>query len=126
MLNNETTPNSKIAFDNIYVEGEWFRARTNTLSVNQMRHDWREMGCVELQGNTSFTATNCNFRNLLPYYAYYDKHPTDIRPSFLALGGTVTMTDCTFDESFVQVGSGTCFDTHLNSTLQCTIAVWKK
>ena len=126
VLNNETTPNSKIDIDNIYVEGEWFRARTNTLSVNQMRHDWREMGCVELQGNTSFTATNCNFRNLLPYYAYYDKRPTDIHPSFLALGGTVTMTDCTFDEAFVQKGSGSCTDTHLNRSLQCTIAVWKK
>ena len=126
VLNNETTPNSKIDIDNIYVEGEWFRARTNTLSVNQMRHDWREMGCVELQGNTSLTATNCNFRNLLPFYAYYDKFPTEIHPSFLALGGTVTMTDCTFDEAFVQKGLGGCIDTHLNRPLQCTIAVWKK
>lgn len=51
VLNNETTLNSKIDIDDVYVEGEWFRARTNTLSVNKMRHVWREMGCVELQGN---------------------------------------------------------------------------
>lgn len=127
VLNNETTPNSKIDIDNIYVEGEWFRARTNTLSVNQMRHDWREMGCVELQGHSSVTAADCNFRNLVPSYAYYDNkdHPT-IYPSFLAVGGTVSLTGCTFDESFVQTGSGTCFDTHRNSSYNCTVAVWKK
>ena len=126
VLNNETTPNSKIDIDNIYVQGEWFRARTNNLSVNKMQHRWREMGCVELQGNNSLTVKDCDFRNLVPFYAYYDKRPTEIRPSFLAIGGTVSLTGCTFDEAFVQTGSGTCFDTHLNRSLQCTVAVWKK
>ena len=126
VLNNETTPNSKIDIDNIYVQGEWFRARTNNLSVNKMQHHWREMGCVELQGNNSLTVKDCDFRNLVPFYAYYDKRPTEIRPSLLAVGGTVTMIGCTFDEAFVQTGSGTCFDTHLNRSLQCTVAVWKK
>ena len=126
MLNNETTPNSKIDIDNIYVQGEWFRARTNNLSVNKMQHHWREMGCVELQGNNSLTVKDCDFRNLVPFYAYYDKRPTEIRPSFLAVGGTVSLTGCTFDESFVQTASGTCFDAHLNSTFNCTAAVWKK
>ena len=126
VLNNETTPNSKIDIDNIYVQGEWFRARTNNLSVNKMQHHWREMGCVELQGNNSLTVKDCDFRNLVPFYAYYDKRPTEIRPSLLAVGGTVTMTGCTFDEAFVQTASGTCFDTHINRSLQCTVAVWKK
>ena len=126
VLNNETTPNSKIYIDNIYVEGEWFRARTKTLSARKMQHYWRQMGCLELQGHNSVTAEDCNFRNLVPFYAYYDKFPTEIHPSFLAVGGTVSLTGCTFDEVFVQVGSGTCFDTHLNSTFNCTAAVWKK
>ena len=126
VLNNETTPNSKIDIDNIYVHGEWFRVRTNNLSVNKMQHQWREMGCVELQGNDSLTVKDCDFRNIVPFYAYYDKFPTEIHPSFLAVGGTVNLTGCTFDEVFVQVGSGTCFDTHLNSTFNCTAAVWKK
>jgi hypothetical protein len=126
VLNNETTPNSKIDIDNIYVQGEWFRARTNTLSVGKIQRDWRQTGCLELQGNNSLTVKDCDFRNLVPFYAYYDKRPTEIRPSFLALGGTVSLTGCTFDEVFVQVGSGTCFDTHLNSTFNCTVAVWKK
>ena len=127
VLNNETTPNSTIDIDNIYVQGEWFRARTNTLSVGKIQSsDQRQMGCVELQGNNSLTVKDCDFRNLVPFYAYYDKRPTEIRPSFLAVGGTVSLTGCTFDESFVQVGSGTCFDTHLNSTFNCTAAVWKK
>ena len=126
VLNNETTPNSKIDIDNIYVQGEWFRARTNTLSVGKIQRDWRQTGCLELQGHSSVTVTDCDFRNLVPFYAYYDKRPTEIRPSFLAVGGTVSLTGCTFDESFVQVGSGTCFDTHLNSTFNCTAAVWKK
>ena len=126
VLNNETTPNSKIDIDNIYVQGEWFRARTNTLSVGKIQRDWRQTGCVELQGNNSLTVKDCDFRNLVPFYAYYDQRPTEIRPSFLAVGGTVSLTGCTFDESFVQVGSGTCFDTHLNSTFNCTVAVWKK
>ena len=126
VLNNETTPNSKIDIDNIYVQGEWFRARTNTLSVGKIQRDWRQTGCLELQGNNSLTVKDCDFRNLVPFYAYYDKRPTEIRPSFLAVGGTVSLTGCTFDESFVQVGSGTCFDTHLNSTFNCTAAVWKK
>ena len=126
VLNNETTPNSKIDIDNIYVQGEWFRARTNTLSVGKIQRDWRQTGCVELQGNNSLTVKDCDFRNLVPFYAYYDQKPTEIRPSFLAVGGTVSLTGCTFDESFVQVGSGTCFDTHLNSTFNCTAAVWKK
>ena len=127
VLNNETTPNSKIDIDNIYVQGEWFRARTNNLSVNKMQHQWREMGCVELQGNNSLTVKDCDFRNLVPSYAYYDNqdHP-EIYPSLLAIGGTVSLTGCTFDESFVQTASGTCFDTHLNRSLQCTVAVWKK
>ena len=126
VLNNETTPNSKIDIDNIYVQGEWFRARTNNLSVNKMQHQWREMGCVELQGNNSLTVKDCDFRNLVPFYSHNDKRPTEIRPSLLAVGGTVSMTGCTFDEAFVQTGSGTCFDTHLNRSLQCTVAVWKK
>ena len=126
VLNNETTPNSKIDIDNIYVEKEWFRARTNTLSVGKIQRDWGQTGCLELQGNNSLTVKDCDFRNLVPFYAYYDKHPTEIRPSFLALGGTVSMTGCTFDETFVQTASGTCFDTHLNRSLQCTVAVWKK
>ena len=126
VLNNETTPNSKIDIDNIYVQGEWFRARTNTLSVRKILPVWRQMGCLELQGHSSVTAADCDFRNLVPFYAYYDKRPTEIRPSFLALGGTVTMTGCTFDEAFVQTGSGFCLDTHLNRSLQCTVAVWKK
>ncbi len=126
VLNNETTPNSKIDIDNIYVEEEWFRARTNTLSVGKIQRDWGQTGCLELQGNNSLTVKDCDFRNLVPFRAYYDKHPTEICPSFLALGGTVTMTGCTFNESFVQTGSGTCFDTHLNRSLQCTVAVWKK
>jgi len=126
VLNNETTPNSKIDIDNIYVQGEWFRARTNNLSVNKMQHQWREMGCVELQGNNSLTVKDCGFRNIVPFYAYWDKHPTEIHPSFLAIGGTVSLTNCTFDEAFVQTASGTCFDTHLNSTFNCTAAVWKK
>ena len=126
VLNNETTPNSTIDIDNIYVDGEWFRARTNTLSVRKMQHYWRQMGCLELQGHNSVTVTDCDFRNLVPFYAYYDKFPTEIHPSFLAVGGTVSLTNCTFDEVFVQVGSGTCFDTHLNSTFNCTAAVWKK
>ena len=126
VLNNETTPNSKIDIDNIYVEEEWFRARTNTLSVGKIQRDWGQTGCLELQGNNSLTVKDCDFRNLVPFYAYYDKHPTEIRPSFLALGGTVSMTGCTFDETFVQTASGTCFDTHLNRSLQCTVAVWKK
>ncbi|EMB25982.1 hypothetical protein [Treponema denticola] len=126
VLNNETTPNSKIDIDNIYVHGEWFRVRTNNLSVNKMQHHWRELGCVELQGNNSLTVKDCDFRNLVPFYAYYDKRPTEIHPSFLALGGTISLTGCTFDEVFVQVASGTCFDTHLNRSLQCTVAVWKK
>ena len=126
VLNNETTPNSKIDIDNIYVEKEWFRARTNTLSVGKIQRDWGQTGCVELQGNNSLTVKDYDFRNLVPFYAYYNKRPTEIRPSFLALGGTVTMTNCTFDEAFVQTGSGTCFDTHLNRSLQCTVAVWKK
>ena len=126
VLNNETTPNSKIDIDNIYVQGEWFRARTNNLSVNKMQHQWREMGCVELQGNNSLTVKDCDFRNLVPFYSYNDKRPTAIRPSLLAVGGTVTMTDCTFDEAFVQTGSGFCLDTHLNHLLVCTVAVWKK
>jgi hypothetical protein len=126
VLNNETTPNSKIDIDNIYVEKEWFRARTNTLSVGKIQRDWGQTGCVELQGNNSLTVKDYDFRNLVPFYAYYNKHPTEIRPSFLALGGTVTMTGCTFDETFVQTASGTCFDTHLNSTFNCTVAVWKK
>ena len=126
VLNNETTPNSKIDIDNIYVQGEWFRARTNTLSARNILPVWLQLGCVELQGHSSVTAADCNFRNLVPFYAYYDKRPTEIRPSLLAVGGTVTMTGCTFDETFVQVGSGTCFDTHLNRSLQCTVAVWKK
>ena len=126
VLNNETTPNSKIDIDNIYVQGEWFRARTNTLSVGKIQRDWRQTGCLELQGHSSVTVTDCDFRNLVPFYAYFDQRPTEIRPSFLAVGGTVSLTGCTFDESFVQVGSGTCFDTHLNSTFNCTAAVWKK
>lgn len=126
VLNNETTPNSKIDIDNIYVQGEWFRARTNTLSVGKIQRDWRQTGCLELQGHSSVTVTDCDFRNLVPFYAYFDQRPTEIRPSFLAVGGTVSLTGCTFDESFVQVGSGTCFDTHLNSTFNCTVAVWKK
>ena len=126
VLNNETTPNSKIDIDNIYVENEWFRARTNTLSVGKIQRDCGQAGCLELQGNNSLTVKNCDFRNLVPFYAYYDKHPTEIHPSFLAIGGTVSMTNCTFDEAFVQVASGTCFDTHLNRWLQCTVAVWKK
>lgn len=126
VLNNETTPNSKIYIDNIYVEGEWFRARTKTLSARKMQHYWRQMGCLELQGHNSVTAEDCSFRNLVPFYAYYDKFPTEIHPSFLAVGGTVSLTGCTFDEVFVQVGSGTCFDTHLNSSYNCTVAVWKK
>jgi len=126
VLNNETTPNSKIDIDNIDVQGEWFRARTNNLSVNKMQHQWREMGCVELQGNNSLTVKDCGFRNLVPFYAYWDNVPTKIHPSFLALGGTVTMTGCTFDEAFVQTGSGFCLDTHLNRLLVCTVAVWKK
>ena len=126
VLNNETTPNSKIDIDNIYVQGEWFRARTNTLSVRKILPAWLQLGCIELQGNNSLTIKDCDFRNLVPFYAYYDKRPTEIRPSFLAVGGTVSLTGCTFDESFVQVGSGTCFDTHLNSTFNCTAAVWKK
>ena len=126
VLNNETTPNSKIDIDNIYVQGEWFRARTNTLSVRKILPAWLQLGCIELQGHSSVTVTDCDFRNLVPFYAYYDKRPTEIRPSFLAVGGTVSLTGCTFDESFVQVASGTCFDTHLNSTFNCTAAVWKK
>ena len=127
VLNNETTPNSKIDIDNIYVQGEWFRARTNTLSVGKIQRDWRQTGCVELQGNNCLTVKDCDFRNLVPSCAYYDNkdHPS-IYPSFLAVGGTVSLTGCTFDESFVQVASGTCFDTHLNSTFNCTAAVWKK
>ena len=126
VLNNETTPNSKIDIDNIYVQGEWFRARTNTLSVRKILPVLLQMGCLELQGNDSLTVKDCDFRNIVPFYAYWDKFPTEIHPSFLALGGTVTMTGCTFDEAFVQTGSGTCFDTHLNRSLQCTVAVWKK
>ena len=126
VLNNETTPNSKIDIDNIYVQGEWFRARTNTLSVGKIQRDWRQTGCVELQGNNSLTVKDCDFRNLVPFYPYYDKLPTEIRPSFLAVGGTVSLTGCTFDEAFVQTASGTCFDAHLNSTFNCTAAVWKK
>ena len=126
VLNNETTPNSKIDIDNIYVQGEWFRARTNTLSGGKIQRDWRQTGCLELQGHSSVTVTDCDFRNLVPFYAYFDQRPTEIRPSFLAVGGTVTMTGCTFDEAFVQVGSGTCFDAHLNSSYNCTVAVWKK
>ncbi len=127
VLNNETTPNSKIDIDNIYVQGEWFRARTNTLSVGKIQRDWRQTGCVELQGNNSLTVKDCDFRNLVPSCAYYDNkdHPS-IYPSFLAVGGTVSLIGCTFDEAFVQTGSGTCFDTHLNRWLQCTVAVWKK
>ena len=134
VLNNETTPNSKIDIQGsknetkygIKVQGEWLRARTNNLSVRNMHHDWAQLGCVELQGHNSVTVENCNFRNLVPFYAYYDQKPTELRPSFLAIGGTVNLTGCTFDESFVQVGSGTCFDTHLNSLYNCTAAVWKK
>ena len=126
VLNNETTPNSKIDIDNIYVQGVWFRARTNTLSVRKILPAWLQLGCVELQGRNSITVADCDFRNLVPFYAYYDQKPTEKRPSFLAVGGTVSLTGCTFDESFVQVGSGTCFDTHLNSTFNCTAAVWKK
>ena len=134
VLNNETTPNSKIdihgnsddIYDRINIQGEWLRARTNNLSVRNMYHYWNQLGCLELQGHNSVTVENCNFRNLVPFYAYYDQKPTEIHPSFLAVGGTVSLTGCTFDESFVQVGSGTCFDTHLNSTFNCTAAVWKK
>lgn len=126
VLNNETTPNSKIDIDNIYVQGEWFHARTNTLSARKILPVWYQMGCLELQGHSSVTAADCNFRNSVPFYAYYDKFPTEIHPSFLAVGGTVSLAGCTFDEVFVQVGSGTCFDTHLNSTFNCTAAVWKK
>ena len=126
VLNNETTPNSKIDIDNIYVQGEWFRARTNTLSARKILPVWNQMGCLELQGHSGVTVTDCDFRNLVPFYAYWDNKPTIIRPSFLAVGGTVSMTNCTFDEAFVQTGSGTCFDTHLNRSLQCTVAVWKK
>ena len=127
MLNNETTLNSKIDIDNIYVQGEWFRTRTNTLSARNILPVWLQLGCVELQGHSSVTAADCNFRDLVPSYAYYDNkdHPT-IYPSLLAIGGTVSLTGCTFDESFVQVGSGTCFGTHLNSMYNCTAAVWKK
>lgn len=125
VLNNETTPNSKIDIDNIYVQGEWFRARTNTLSVRNITKGF-PIGCIELQGHSGVTVTDCDFRNLVPFYAYWDNKPTIIRPSFLAVGGTVSLTGCTFDESFVQVSSGTCFDTHLNSTFNCTAAVWKK
>ena len=126
VLNNETTPNSKIDIDNIYVEGEWFRARTKTLSARKILPGWYQMGCLELQGHSSVTAADCNFRNLVPFYVYCDQKPTAIHPSFLAVGGTVSLTGCTFDEGFVQVASGTCFDTHLNSTFNCTAAVWKK
>lgn len=128
VLNNETTPNSTINIDNIDMDGEWFRARTNTLSVRKMEHYWLQMGCVELQGHNSVTVTDSNFFNLVPFYAYRDKYPTRIRPSFLAVGGTVTvsMTNAPFDENFVQVASGTCFDTHRNSSYNCTVAVWKK
>ena len=126
VLNNETTPNSTIDIDNIYVEGEWFRARTKTLSARKILPVWYQMGCLELQGHSSVTAADCNFRNLVPFYVYCDQKPTNIYPSFLAVGGTVSLTGCTFDESFVQVGSGTCFDTHLNSWFNCTAAVWKK
>ena len=127
VLNNETTLNSKIDIDNIYVQGEWFRTRTNTLSARNILPVWLQLGCVELQGHSSVTAADCNFRDLVPSYAYYDNkdHPT-IYPSLLAIGGTVSLTGCTFDESFVQVGSGTCFGTHLNSMYNCTAAVWKK
>ena len=125
VLNNETTPNSKIDIDNIYVQGEWFRARTNTLSVRNITKGF-PIGCIELQGHSGVTVTDCDFRNLVPFYAYWDNKPTIIRPSFLAVGGTVSLTNCTFDEAFVQVGSGTCFDAHLNSTFNCTVAVWKK
>ena len=125
VLNNETTPNSKIGIDNIYVQGEWFRARTNTLSVGKIQRDWRQTGCLELQGHSSVTVTDCDFRNLVPFYAYYDKQPTEIRPSFLAVGGTVSLTGCTFDESFVQVASGTCKDAHLNRMFNCTAACGK-
>lgn len=125
VLNNETTPNSKIDIDNIYVQGEWFRARTDNLSVRNITKGF-PTGCIELQGHSGVTVTDCDFRNLVPFYTYWDNKPTIIRPSFLAVGGTVSLTGCTFDESFVQVGSGTCFDTHLNSTFNCTAAVWKK
>ena len=126
VLNNETTPNSTIDIDNIDIDGEWFRARTKTLSVRKIQHNWSQLGCLELQGHNSVTVTDCDFSNIVPFYAYYDKHPTELRPSFLAVGGTVSLTGCTFDEVFVQVASGTCFDTHLNSTFNCTAAVWKK
>ena len=126
VLNNETTPNSTIDIDNIYIDGEWFRARTNTLSVRKIQHSWNQLGCLELQGHSSVTVTDCDFRNIVPFYAYYDKQPTEIRPSFLAVGGTVSLTGCTFDESFVQTASGTCKDAHLNSMYNCTAAVWKK
>ena len=126
VLNNETTPNSTIDIDNIYVEGEWFRARTKTLFARKILPVWYQMGCLELQGHSSVTAADCNFRNLVPFYVYCDQKPTNIYPSFLAVGGTVSLTGCTFDESFVQVASGTCFDTHLNSWFNCTAAVWKK
>ena len=125
VLSNETTPNSTIDIDNIFIGGEWFRARTDNLSVRNITKGF-PTGCLELQGHSSVTAADCDFRNLVPFYAYYDQKPTEIRPSFLAVGGTVSLTGCTFDESFVQVGSGTCFDTHLNSTFNCTAAVWKK
>jgi|GEM_PF-666104 len=128
VLNNETTPNSTIDIDGIRIQGEWLRAITNNLS---MRNIWKAYptGCMELYGYDRVSVDSCDFSNLSPFYDDAKDSPggrISIRPSFLAAGRTVNVTNCTFDPLFFDVRSGTCFDGQRNGWFNCTAAVWKK
>ena len=128
VLNNETTPNSTINIDGIRIQGEWLRAITNNLSMRNIEKAY-PTGCMELYGYDRVSVDSCDFSNLSPFYDDRKDSPNGrirIRPSFIAAGRTVNVTNCTFDPLFFDVRSGTCFDGQRNGWFNCTAAVWKK
>ena len=128
VLNNEITPNSTIDIDSIGIKGEWLRAITNNLSMRNIEKAY-PTGCMELYGYDCVSVDSCDFSNLSPFYDDMKDNPggrIKIRPSFIAAGGTVNVTNCTFDPLFFDVRSGTCFDGQRNGWFNCTAAVWKK
>jgi len=128
VLNNETTPNSTIDIDGIRIQGEWLRAITNNLSMRNIEKAY-PTGCMELYGYDRVSVDSCDFSNLSPFYDDRKDSPNGrirIRPSFIAAGRTVNVTNCTFDPLFFDVRSGTCFDGQRNGWFNCTAAVWKK
>ena len=84
---------------------------------------------MELYGYDRVSVDSCDFSNLSPFYDDRKDSPSGrirIRPSFIAAGRTVNVTNCTFDPLFFDVRSGTCFDGQRNGWFNCTAAVWKK